>query len=80
MLNIIAKNVKSKLAKKVQGRVSCHTVSGDTIVCDIICNRNVYRCTVKYSKEEITSGLSSTLIADDILYNYATHIKSKFFK
>lgn len=80
MLNIIAKNVKSNLARKVQGKVSCHALSGDTIVCDIICNGNVYRCTVNYTKEEISSGLSSTLIADDILYNYAMHIKSKFFK
>lgn len=80
MLNIIAKNVKSKITKKVQGKVSCHALSGDTIVCDIICNGNVYRCTVNCTKEEINSGLSSTLIADDILYNYAMHIKSKFFK
>lgn len=80
MLNIIAKNVKSKLSKKVQGKVSCHALGDNTIVCDIICNGNVYRCTAKYKNEEITSGLSSTLIADDILYNYAMHIKSKFFK
>ena len=80
MLNIIAKNVKSKLSKKVQGRVSCHVIGDNTIVCDIICNGNVYRCTVKYTKEEITSGLASTLIADDILYNYTMHIKAKFFK
>lgn len=80
MLNIIAKNVKSKLAKKVKGNVSCHTLSGDTIVCDIVCNGNVYRCTLKYTKEEISSGLSSTLITENILYNYVAHIKSKFFK
>lgn len=80
MINIIAKNVKSKLTKKVQGKVSCHTLYGDTIVCDIICNGNVYRCTLKYTKEEISFGLSSTFIADHILYNYVAHIKSKFFK
>lgn len=80
MLNIIAKNVKSKLSKKVQGKVSCHILGDNTIVCDIICNGNVYRYTEKYTKEEITFGLSSTLIADDILHNYAMHIKSKFFK
>lgn len=80
MLSIIAKNVKSKLSKKVQGKVSCHAKGDNTIVCDIICNGNVYRCTVKYTKEEISSGLSSTLIADNILYNYVNHIKSKFFK
>ena len=80
MLNIIAKNVKSKLTKKVQGKVSCHAIGDNTIVCDIICNGNVYRSTVKYTNEEITSGLSSTLIVDDILYNYTMHIKSIFFK
>ena len=80
MLNIIVKSVKSKLSKKVQGKVCCHVIGDNTIVCDIICNGNVYHCTVKYTKEEITSGLSSTLIADDILYNYTMHIKSKFFK
>ena len=80
MLNIIAKNVKSKLSKKVQGKVSCHVIGDNTIVCDIICNGNVYHCTAKYTKEEITSGLSSTLIADDILYNYVMNLKSKFFK
>ena len=80
MLNIIAKNVKSKLSKKVQGKVSCHILGDNTIVCDIICNGNVYRYTEKYTNEEITFGLSSTLISDDILHNYAMHIKSKFFK
>lgn len=80
MLNIIAKNVKSKLTKKVQGKVSCHVLGDNTIVCDIICNGNVYRYTEKYTSEEIAFGLSSKNIADHILYTYATHIKCKFFK
>ena len=80
MLNIIAKNVKSKLTKKVRGKVYCHVLAGNTIVCGIICNGNVYRYTEKYTSEEISFGLSSKNIADHILYNYATHIKCKFFK
>lgn len=80
MLNIIAKNVKFKLTRKVQGKVSCHALAGNTIVCDIICNGNVYRYTEKYTSEELSFGLSSETIADHILYNYATHIKCKFFK
>lgn len=80
MLNIIAKNVKSKLSKKVQGKVSCHALGDNTIVCDIFCNGNAYRCTTIFTKEEITYGLSSTLIADNILYNYTMNLKSKFFK
>lgn len=80
MLNIIAKNVKSKLSKKVQGKVSCHVIGDNTIVCDIICNGDVYRCTVKYTSEEIAFGLSSKNITDNILYNYVNHIKCKFFK
>ena len=80
MLNIITKNVKSKLSRKVQGKVSCHALAGNTIVCDIICNGNVYRYTEKYSKEEIAFGLSSSIITDQILRAYATHIKCKFFK
>ena len=42
MLNIIAKNVKSKLAKKVNGTVSCHIIGTSTLVCDIINNGNVF--------------------------------------
>lgn len=80
MLNIIAKNVKSKLTRKVQGKVFCHALGDNTIVCDIICNGNVYRYTEKYTSEEISFWLSSKAIADHILYNYATHIKCKFFK
>ena len=80
MLNIIAKNVKSKLTRKVQGKVSYHVLGDNTIVCDIICNGNVYRYTEKYTSEEIASGLSSTIITDRILYSYATHIRCKFFK
>ena len=80
MLNIIAKNVKSKLTKKVQGKVSCHAIGDNTIVCDIICNGDVYRYTEKYTSEEIAFGLSSKNIADHILYNYVIHIKRKFFK
>lgn len=80
MLNIIAKNVKSKLTRKVQGKVSCHAIGDNTIVCDIICNGNVYRYIEKYTSEEISFGLSSKGIAGRILYNYATHIKCKFFK
>ena len=80
MLNIIAKNVKSKLSKKVQGKISCHVIAGNTLVCDIICTGNVYRYTEKYTTTEIAYGLSSTVIADKILYSYATHIKCKFFR
>lgn len=80
MLNIIAKNVKSKLTKKVRGKVSCHALGSNTIVCDIICNGNVYRYTEKYTCDEISFGLSSKAIADHILYNYVAHIKCKFFK
>lgn len=80
MLNIIAENVKSKLSKKVQGTVSCHAVGDDTIVCDIICNGNVFRYIGIFTKEEITYGLSLTLIADDILHDYVMNLKSKFFK
>ena len=80
MLNIIAKNVKSKLTKKVQGKVSCHALGGNTIVCDVICNGNVYRYTEKYTNAEIASVLSSTLITDRILYSYTAHIRCKFFK
>ena len=80
MLNIISKNVKYKLSRKVKGKVSCHVLGGNTIVCDIICNGNVYRYTEKYTNEEIASGLSSTLITEQILCSYVTHIKCKFFK
>ena len=80
MLNIIAKNIKSKLSKKVQGKVSCHAIGDNTIVCDIICNGDVYRYTEKYTSEEIAFGLSSKNITDHILYNYVMHIKTKFFK
>lgn len=80
MLNIIAKNVKSKLSKKVQGKISCHVIAGNILVCDIICNGNVYRYTEKYTSTEIAYGLSSTVITDNILYSYAAHIKCKFFK
>ena len=80
MLNIIAKNVKSKLTKKVRGKVFCHALDGNTIVCDIICNGNVYRYTEKYTCDEISFGLSSKTIADHILYNYTTNIKCIFFK
>ena len=80
MLNIIAKNVKHKLTKKVQGKVSCHALSANTIVCDIICNGNVYRYTEKYTNEEMVHYLSSTIIVDRIMRSYAYHIKCKFFK
>lgn len=80
MLNIIAKNVKSSLTRKVHGQVYCHALYGNTIVCDIICNETVYRYTEKYTKEEISSGLSSAIIADQILWSYARYIKYKFFK
>lgn len=80
MLNIIAKNVKSKLSKKVQGKVSCHVIAGDTLVCDIICNGDVYRYIEKYTSKEISYGLSSVIIADQILTAYVRHIRYKFFK
>lgn len=80
MLNIIAKNVKSKLTRKVQGKVSCHVLGNNTIVCDIICNGNAYIYTEKYTNEEISFGLSSSIITDQILRAYTAHIKCKFFK
>lgn len=80
MLNIIAKNVKSKLTKKVKGSVYCHVLGNNTIVCDIIFNGNAYRYTEEYTNEEISYGLSSSVITDQILRAYATHLKCKFFK
>lgn len=80
MLNIIAKNVKSKLTRKVHGNISCYAIGSNKIICDIICNGNAYRYTEKYTNEEIAYGLSSTLIAHKILYSYANYIRYKFFK
>lgn len=80
MLNIIAKNVKSKLEKKVNGTVSCHIIGTSTLVCDIINNGNVFRYTEKYTPFEISNGITSAQIADKIIYAYLLHIKKKFFK
>lgn len=79
MLNIIAKNVKSKLEKKVNGKVYCHVID-TTLVCDIINNGNVFRYTEKYTPFEISNRITSTQITDKIIYAYLLHIKKKFFK
>lgn len=78
VLKIIVKNVKSKLEKKVNGKVSCHVI-GTTLVCDII-NNDVFRYTEKYTQYEISNGITSEQIANKIIYAYLLHIKSKFFK
>lgn len=78
VLKIIVKNVKSKLEKKVNGKVSCHVI-GTTLVCDII-NDDVFRYTEKYTQYEISNGITSEQIANKIIYAYLLHIKSKFFK
>lgn len=80
MLNIIAKNVKTKLEKKVNGKVSCHIIGTSTLVCDIINNGNVFRYTEKYTAYEISNGITSEQIAAKIIYAYLLHIKKKFFK
>lgn len=80
MLNIIAKNVKTKLTAKVRGSISCHIVGGNTLICDIIRKDNVFRYTEKFTQEEISFGLSSQRIAEQIIYAYANSIKRKFFK
>lgn len=79
MLNIIAKNVKSKLTKKVRGTISCHVI-GDTLICDIIYKRETFRYTEKFTQEEIACGLSSQHISEKIMYAYIYNIKHKFFK
>ena len=61
MLNIIAKNVKSKLTRKVQGKVSCHVLGNNTIVCDIICNGNTYRYAEKYTPLALLINLAPLL-------------------
>lgn len=80
MLNIIAKNVKTKLEKKVNGKVSCHIIGTSILVCDIINNGNAFRYTEKYTAYEISDGITSKQIADKIMYAYLLHIKKKFFK
>ena len=80
MLNIIAKNVKTKLIKKVRGTVTCHIINGNTLICDIIYKENVFRYTEKFSASEIIDGLSSQEISDQILCAYINSIKQKFFK
>ena len=80
MLTIIAKNVKTKLTEKVRGSITCHIVSGNTLICDIIYKDNVFRYTEKFTEQEISWGLSSRRIADQIMYAYINSIKHKFFK
>lgn len=80
MLNIIAKNVKTKLSKKVRGKISCHLIDGNTLVCDIIYKDNVFRYTEEFTQQEISWGLSSQRIAEQIMYAYINNIKRKFFK
>lgn len=80
MLNIIAKNVKSKLTAKVRGKIMCHITAGDTLVCDIIHKDNIFRYTEKFTHQDISWGLSSQRIADQIMYAYINSIKNKFFK
>ena len=79
MLNIIAKNVKSKLSRSVRGKIECHA-TGATIMCDIINNGDIFRYTQKYTQFEISNGLSSEHIYREIMYFYTQHIKEKFFK
>lgn len=80
MLSIIAKNVKSKLTTKVRGKITCHIIAGNTLVCDIICKDNVFRYTEKFTQQEISRGISSQLIAEQIMCAYINTIKQKFFK
>lgn len=80
MLTIIAKNVKTKLTEKVRGSITCHIVGDNTLICDIIRKDNVFRYTEKFTQEEISFGLSSQRIAEQIIYAYANSIKRKFFK
>lgn len=80
MLNIIAKNVKSKLAKKIRGSITCHIINGNMLICDIIYKENVFRYIEKFSASEIIYGLSSQAISEQILCAYINSIKQKFFK
>ena len=80
MLNIIAKNVKSKLATKVRGKIACHIIAGNTLACDIIYKDNVFRYTEKFTQQEISWELSSQRISEQIMYAYINSIKQKFFK
>lgn len=80
MLSIIARNVKSKLTKKVRGTITCHIIGGNTLICDIIYKDNVFRYTEKFTYQEISWGLSSQRIAEQIMYAYINSIKQKFFK
>ena len=79
MLNIITKNVKYRLQKRVKGTVLCHHI-GDTLICDIICDEDMFRYTEKYTSVELAYGLSSITISEQILCAYSDHIKCKFFK
>lgn len=79
MLGIIAKNVKTRLEKRVKGDVKSHIVR-DTLIVDIFANGKCYRYTERLSVIEITNGLNSETIADEILYQYAKFVKGSFFK
>lgn len=80
MLNIIAKNVKTRLAKKVKGTVYCHIIDDAILVCDIVCNGIGFHYTEKYTPIEISNGITSKEIADRIIYVYLLDIKKKFFR
>lgn len=80
MLKILAKNVKSKLEKKVNGRVACRAIGTSTIVCYIISNNLSFIYTEKFTQSEISYFITSDQIADKIICAYLLNIKKKFFK
>lgn len=79
MLRIIAKNIKSNLSKHIKGNITCKFI-GNTLIVDIFSNNLSYRYTKSFRNLDISYGLNSIVLADEIIRDYTLCVKKQFFK
>lgn len=76
---LVAQRIKSILKQEIKGSIKTHIVE-ETLIIDIYAINNiVFRSTLRNLSEQIVHGLSSEMVAKNIVKQYRAYIRNLFF-
>ena len=76
---LVAQHIKSILKQEIKGNIKTHIVE-ETLNVDIYAvNDIVFRSTLRNLSEQIVHGLSSEMVAKNIVKQYRAYIRNLFF-
>lgn len=76
---LVAQHIKAILKQEIKGSINTHIVE-ETLIVDIYAVNNiVFRSILRNLSEQIVHGLSSEMVAKNIVKQYRAYIRNLFF-